>query len=65
MPATDCAGNNSGVERAEIVTPAKAGAQRSRFQQDWIPTCAGMTATSNDAVPFGHLILLTETRETE
>ncbi len=39
-----------GVERADIVTPAKAGAQKSRNQQDWIPACAGMTESSLAAV---------------
>ncbi len=35
-----------GAQRAEIVTPAKAGVQKSRFQRNWIPACAGMTKSS-------------------
>ncbi len=38
------------VERAEIVTLAKAGVQHSRFQRDWIPASAGMTKSSLSAV---------------
>ncbi len=37
VPVTDWGRHNSGVERAEIVTPAKAGVQKSRFERNWIP----------------------------
>ena len=38
-----------GADRAKMVTPAKAGVQKSRFQRDWIPAFAGMTERSLSA----------------
>jgi hypothetical protein len=41
-----------------LVTPAKAGAQRT-FQLGWIPACAGMTTSSACNVrEFNHSVLI-------
>ena len=49
MPVIDGGRSYSKVGQDQIVTPAKAGVQKSRVQRDskiWIPAFAGMTAHS-------------------